>query len=136
MLTAKERDLLTKVYDTLMALYTLKERAHQAENWRLITRLEQVIDRLEAERVRLRSLDSVGTADGVTMKQSSPETQRRRHVREKATIDHLVNDLYTPKPPPAAEKRTVPGSTTSTGLSVEEQVRKEWDPRKGGLPIF
>jgi hypothetical protein len=24
----------------------------------------------------------------------------------------------------------------STGLPVEDQVRKEWDPRKGGLPIF
>ena len=26
--------------------------------------------------------------------------------------------------------------TTSTGLPVEDQVRKEWDPRKGGLPTF
>ena len=26
--------------------------------------------------------------------------------------------------------------TTDTGLSVEEQIRKEWDPRRdGGLPI-
>jgi hypothetical protein len=26
--------------------------------------------------------------------------------------------------------------TTSTGLPVEDQVRKEWDSRKGGLPTF
>jgi hypothetical protein len=31
---------------------------------------------------------------------------------------------------------TVQKPTTETGLSVEEQVRKEWDPKKdGGLPI-
>ena len=31
---------------------------------------------------------------------------------------------------------TVQSPTTDTGLSVEEQVRKEWDPKKqGGLPI-
>jgi hypothetical protein len=31
---------------------------------------------------------------------------------------------------------TVQQPTTETGLSVEEQVRKEWDPTKdGGLPI-
>jgi hypothetical protein len=27
-------------------------------------------------------------------------------------------------------------STTEEGLSIEEQVRKEWDPKKGGLPVF
>jgi hypothetical protein len=31
---------------------------------------------------------------------------------------------------------TVKSPTTETGLPVEEQVRKEWDPKKdGGLPI-
>jgi hypothetical protein len=31
---------------------------------------------------------------------------------------------------------TVQSPTTETGLTVEEQVRKEWDPKKdGGLPI-
>jgi len=25
---------------------------------------------------------------------------------------------------------------TDEGLSIENQVRKEWDPKKGGLPIF
>ena len=30
---------------------------------------------------------------------------------------------------------TVQGPTTATGLPVEEQIRKEWDPKKqGGLP--
>jgi hypothetical protein len=31
---------------------------------------------------------------------------------------------------------TVQSARTDTGLSVEEQIRKEWDPKKqGGLPI-
>ena len=59
---------------------------------------------------------------------------QRRHVREKATIDHLVRDVYEPKVPD--DEHTTHSPTTSTGLPIEEQVRKEWDPRKGGLPTF
>jgi hypothetical protein len=59
---------------------------------------------------------------------------QRRHVREKATIDHLARDVYEPKLPD--EEHRVRSPTTSTGLPVEDQVRKEWDPRKGGLPTF
>jgi hypothetical protein len=59
---------------------------------------------------------------------------RRRHVREKATIEHLVQEVYEPKTPD--EKHTEHSPTTSTGLPVEDQVRKEWDPRRGGLPTF
>ena len=59
---------------------------------------------------------------------------QRRHVREKATIDHLVRDVYEPKTPD--EKHTERRPTMSTGLPVEDQVRKEWDTRKGGLPTF
>ena len=58
----------------------------------------------------------------------------RRHVREKATIDHLVRDVYEPTAPD--EKHAERSPTTSTGLPVEDQVCKEWDPRKGGLPTF
>ena len=57
----------------------------------------------------------------------------RRHRREKATIDHLVDRVFDAK---GQETRQQP-STTDTGASVEEQVRKEWDPkRNGGLPTF
>ncbi len=59
---------------------------------------------------------------------------QRRHVRDKATINHLVREVYEPEAPD--EKRTERSSTTSTGLPVEDQVRKEWDPRQGGLPVF
>jgi hypothetical protein len=64
----------------------------------------------------------------------APERTQKRHVREKATIDHLAQNLYKPKP--SDGKHAPRNSTTATGLPVEDQVRKEWDPRKGGLPIF
>jgi len=36
----------------------------------------------------------------------------------------------------ASPDATVQSPITDTGLAVEEQVRKEWDPKKkGGLPI-
>jgi hypothetical protein len=64
----------------------------------------------------------------------APERTRRRHVREKATIDHLAQDVYKPKPTEKEHHEHNP--TTSSGLPVEDQVRKEWDPRKGCLPVF
>jgi hypothetical protein len=64
----------------------------------------------------------------------APERMQRRHVREKATIDHLVQDVYKPKP--IEKKHGEHSPTTSGGLPVEDQVRKEWNPGKGGLPIF
>jgi hypothetical protein len=62
------------------------------------------------------------------------ERTERRHVREKATIDHLVQDVYESKAPD--QEHAIRSPTTSTGLPVEDQVRKEWNPSKGGLPTF
>jgi hypothetical protein len=64
----------------------------------------------------------------------TPARTQKRHVREKAIIDHLAENVYNPKP--SAEKHASKNSITATGLPVEDQVRKEWDPRKGGLPTF
>ena len=60
---------------------------------------------------------------------------QRRHVREKRVIDHLAEKVFEPRPENAPE-HSVQNPTTDTGLPVEEQVRKEWNPRKGGLPIL
>ena len=57
---------------------------------------------------------------------------RRRHVREKATIDHLVRAVYSK----ADERGTTHPPVTASGLSVEEQVRKQWHPGLGGLALF
>jgi hypothetical protein len=62
---------------------------------------------------------------------SNNKASQKRHKREKATIDHLVDKVYEDKP---AEAQQNP--TTDSGLPVEEQMRKEWDPTKGGLPTF
>jgi hypothetical protein len=57
---------------------------------------------------------------------------RRRHVREKAIIDHLVRAVYLK----TAEGGTTHSAVTATGLSVEEQVRKTWHQGLGGLALF
>jgi hypothetical protein len=63
------------------------------------------------------------------------DRMERRHVREKAVIDHLAEKVYDPAST-ADDGHTVQDSMTSTGLSVERQVRKRWSPRKGGLPTL
>jgi hypothetical protein len=60
------------------------------------------------------------------------KARQKRHKREKATIQHLVDKVHEDKP---AEGR-LQNPTTDSGLPVEEQLRKEWDPKKGGLPTF
>ena len=65
------------------------------------------------------------------MATTSPRQIYRRYAREKATIDHLVKECYEAKAP----ERRVHNSRTESGQSVEEQVRKEWNPSKGGLLI-
>lgn len=60
------------------------------------------------------------------------KTTQKRHQREKGVLDHLANQVYQEKAP----QGQVQSPTTDSGLPVEEQVRKEWDPKKGGLPTF
>ena len=62
-------------------------------------------------------------------------TAQRRHLRDESIIDHLAREMFQPQPesPENAQKQS---GTTETGLSVEEQVQKEWSPRNGGLPVF
>jgi hypothetical protein len=64
---------------------------------------------------------------------SRDNPDRRRHRREKATIDHLVDRVFDPE----SEENCQQPSTIDNGTPVEEQVRKEWDPKQnGGLPTF
>jgi hypothetical protein len=57
---------------------------------------------------------------------------RRRHLQEKATIDHVAR-LCDRK---GGDEGTAHSAMTQTGLTVEEQVRKKWGPHMGGLAIF
>jgi hypothetical protein len=69
-----------------------------------------------------------------TMKKllSSRQLIKMWHRREKATIDHLVR--------PTGNEKSTAGTThsafTSSGLAVEDQIRKSWCPGPMGLAIF
>jgi len=68
------------------------------------------------------------------MDQRSIEKHLRRwHRRDKTTGDDLGGRVR--KDNPSDGRRH--SATTGSGLSVEDQVRKEWDPTLGrGLPVF
>jgi hypothetical protein len=63
------------------------------------------------------------------------DRMERRHIREKSVIDDLADKVFEPTASTEDDHATQ-DATTSTGLPVENQVRKEWNPKKGGLPIF
>jgi hypothetical protein len=66
---------------------------------------------------------------------NASERAQQRHKRDKSIIDRVARDVPEPKVPD--NRRPERSPTTSTGLPVEDQVRKERDPRKGGgLPTF
>jgi hypothetical protein len=60
-----------------------------------------------------------------------------KHLRRWRRRDKPAGDL-----PGTPGKGEAPGqhrhsATTGAGLSIESQIRKEWDPaRGGGLPVF
>jgi hypothetical protein len=54
------------------------------------------------------------------------------HRREKVTIDHLVRTIGDAK----STAGTTHSAFTSSGLAVEDQVRKAWRPSPFGLAIF
>jgi hypothetical protein len=68
----------------------------------------------------------------MTKATSSRRRTRKRHVREKATIDHLVRAVFLK----TEERGTTHSPITASGLSVEDQVRKQWHPGLGGLALF
>ncbi len=65
-------------------------------------------------------------------KLSSRQLIKNWHRREKVTIDHLVRSAGDAKAPIG----TTHSPFTSSGLAVEDQVRKAFIPSPVGLPIF
>ena len=63
---------------------------------------------------------------------SSRQLIKMWHRREKVTIDHLVRTVSDVKTPVG----TTHSPFTSSGLAVEDQVRKAWRPSPMGLAIF
>ena len=74
-------------------------------------------------------------SDEAKRSESDSDRTRRRHVRDKSVIDHLVGDGGAP--PSTGAGGTAHDAETPAGQPVEEQVRKEWEPGEdGGLPTF
>jgi hypothetical protein len=65
---------------------------------------------------------------------SSRHLIRMWHRREKATIAHVAS--ATAAAPKASSTGTRHSAFTSTGLSIEDQVRKAADRIIGGLALF
>lgn len=62
-----------------------------------------------------------------------PTRPERSSPSEPQPRPHHVADA--PVEEAGSAEATVQSPTTETGLPVEEQIRKEWDPKKqGGLP--
>jgi hypothetical protein len=58
----------------------------------------------------------------------------KRVFREKAVVRKVAQNVR--QPTDIGPEQTVHSPTTEAGQPVEGQVRKEWNPREGGLPIF
>jgi hypothetical protein len=65
-------------------------------------------------------------------RQVSPQVIESWHCHEEATIDHLVRLLTEPN----GRFGIVHSAFTSTGLPIEEQIRKAWRPDSMGLAMF
>jgi len=68
------------------------------------------------------------------MDQRSIEKHLRRwRLRDKSSGNNLGGDL----PKETGSEMRKHSATTGSGLSVEGQIRKQWDPTIGrGLPVF
>lgn len=65
-------------------------------------------------------------------KRSIEKHLRKWRIRGKTNADRTIADPSTEKTPGGR----VHSPTTGGGLPIEDQIRKVWDPRKGGLPTF
>jgi hypothetical protein len=63
---------------------------------------------------------------------SSRRLVQKWHRRDKAA----ANPLAGPADKATEGNGRMHSPTTSTGLIVEDQIRKAWTPNGGGLPIF
>jgi hypothetical protein len=71
--------------------------------------------------------------DRVMDQRSIEKHVRRWHRRDKNAGDSSAGNSVDE---PSSRDRRL-SATTGSGLSVESQIRKEWDPsRGGGLPVF
>ena len=101
MSTSKERAPVSEIDDRLIELYVRQDEARKAENRELQSRSirpERSGRRSAAEALRI--IVNSGRIKMAKARGRTPKARgrtQRRHVREKATIDHLVQDVFEPK---------------------------------------
>jgi hypothetical protein len=66
------------------------------------------------------------------MKKPSKNPQVRRHIRDKAIIDHLTSGPAKPDMAPTGEKEHRDFSEEN-GRTLDKAIHEEWTPDKGGL---
>ena len=69
------------------------------------------------------------------MKKRSKIPQVRQHIRDKATIDHLMSGLSKPNMAPRGE-RDRRQFTEDSGRKLDNAIGKEWTSDQGGLASF
>ena len=102
-----------------------------------ISRLVYEVEEAERERtqeVRVEVSEDEGQTYRQILVQEYTFSPRGATYQREEQHFNLVQNVYEPKA--AHQEHAVHSPTTSTGLPVGDQVRKEWDPRKGGLPTF
>jgi hypothetical protein len=65
-------------------------------------------------------------------RQVPPQAIESWHCHEKATIDHVVRLLTEPN----SRSGNAHSAFTSTGLPIEDQIRKAWRADSLGLAMF
>jgi hypothetical protein len=127
MMAGKERTLPSEINDKLIELYVEQDEAKAADDFGRICELHIDIRGLEIRRAELRNWRSrhgqCKRAHGATA------LARQSHHQRVAKGVHAPETVVEGEP-------ALQSPTTSTGLPVEDQVRKKWDSDKGGLPIF
>jgi hypothetical protein len=91
---------------------------------------------MEGERSRSRSVIKTGNllTESPMRTQKRPKRPRPAPKPDVEQGPHYIAD--EPVGEAASPDATIQSPITDTGLAVEEQIRKEWDPKKkGGLPI-
>lgn len=106
----------------LIELYFQHDEACRNCDWPYADELQREINKTHREQREL-----APTQDA---KLRALDKQARRAMREKAVIRQVAKKVRL------ADQGARQVETTETGLPVEGQVRKQWNPGKGGLPTF
>ena len=111
-----------EISDRLIELYFQHDEACRNRDWPYADALQREINKTHRERRE--------SAPAQNAMRRPLDKQARRAMREKAVVRQVAKKVRL------ADQGGRQVETTETGLPVEGQVRKQWNPEKGGLPTF